>query len=165
MHQRSVPVEDEIKGDGSIFPALCWPAGLSGAASQKKGEEQNRSVPFLSLLVANSLGDGIQDVAEVEAAGRLTRREVLEALQPLGDNVTNWRDHEDALQRPFFVADAFVPGTLEGIAAQVHEHGHAHGREWIAPNVNHVRLHYKREGLGIEVAFSLPAGRVIRCPS
>jgi hypothetical protein len=28
-----------------------------------------------------------------------------------------------------------------------------------------VRLHYKREGLGIEVAFSLPAGRVIRCPS
>ena len=53
------------------------------------------------LLVACAFGDRFHHAVEVEAAGLLARRELLEALQPLADIGAGGRKHEHVIDPPF----------------------------------------------------------------
>ena len=85
------------------------------------------------LLVARAFGYCFHYVVEIEAAGFLAWRKFAEALQPLADIGAGWREHEHVVHPPFIVADAFIPGDLERIHAQISQHRRPQCCEWLCP--------------------------------
>src|SRR5690242_13162261 len=95
----------------------------------------------------------LHDAAEIEAAGLLARWKLLEALQPLPDIGRSRRNRKHVLNPPALITHRiFLPGTLEGVHAQVGQYGCAKLVERFLPHFHAFRLLLQESDLPVLVA-------------
>jgi transcriptional regulator of acetoin/glycerol metabolism len=93
-----------------------------------------------SLLLAGVAHHRFHYTVEVEAAGLLPWRKLLEALQPLRDKCARGCEDEPVVGKPSLIVHADVLRELERIHAQVVDHGGAQRCEGLLPDVQAVGL-------------------------
>jgi len=127
-HRRVFPVDELIRGRRDVETEF-----LSVAKATKKffprevGEYFDLESPFenqVASLIPCAFGYRFQYTIQTETARLLTRRKLPETLQPPADIGTSGREHEHMFELPLRVANAFMKGALERIAAQVSYHRH-----------------------------------------
>ena len=94
----------ELDTDARLQRRHVAPSAAAGCGSDKVSEP---------LFATRALLDRVHDVAEVEAARLLARWEVLEALEPFGDDRSGGRDHEQEAD-PHTAAAAAIQAFEDG---------------------------------------------------
>lgn len=84
------------------------------------------------------LCSGLRHLIEIEAAGLLARRELLEALEPLADKTSGWSDHVHMLNESAVILHGDFMGMFERIHAQVGQHRSTERHEWFLPDTQAV---------------------------
>ena len=97
-------------------------------------------------------GNGLHDATEIEGAGLLAWRKFSEALQPLSDIGRRGSDHEDVVDKPPTVIDAFILAAFQGIAPQVTYQGSTEFDKRFAPDIEAVRALFEEGDLPLVVA-------------
>ena len=93
---------------------------------------------FLPNLLARPLAQHLHDLIHAEGTNLLARGELFESGEELGDILLRGDEQEDAVDAPFWIADAFVVGAFEGIGPEVEEFGEAERGEGFLPDIETV---------------------------
>ena len=137
MHQRppvehAVVIRPEASGN-SLGSSVEF---LAEASFQKATHRPNQRTHFIEGSVVCGFGHRFHHAIEIEAAGLLTWREFLEALQPLPDIAGRWRDQEHAVCEPALESHGIlIFGPLERIHAQVDDQRSPQGGEGFLPDL------------------------------